>query len=76
MKRTIVALSALLMVSGCISKTEYGECIGVADQPDLSLTYKASVRNIVLGVVFIETIFAPIIVLVSEFKCPIGRVHP
>ncbi len=74
MKALAVAyLAALLAASGCVSETKYGACVGVSDDRDPSLTYKASTRNIVVGVIFVETIFVPLIVLLDEFACPIGR---
>lgn len=67
------ALLALLAFSACTSKTEYGPCVGVLDEPDPALTYKADAGNIVLAIIFSETIIVPAIVIASELKCPVGQ---
>jgi hypothetical protein len=74
MRRMIltVALAAML-VSGCRSRTQYGDCIGVADDPDPKLVYRMSTRNVVLACLFVETIFVPVLVVAQSFKCPVGR---
>lgn len=75
MKKTLIALALLgtLLVSGCESSTAYGPCIGVSkDDANPKLVYKLSTMNVVLGAVFFQTLFAPIIVLVSETYCPVG----
>jgi len=75
MKRfAIIAL--FLTLTGCASKTAYGPCIGAFDDKDPSKVYKLSVRNTVLAVLFIETIFVPVIVVVNEALCPVGEKKP
>jgi hypothetical protein len=69
----VACIALLFCVSGCTSKTEYGSCIGVADDKDPKLVYKVSVKNAVLGIIFMETIIVPIYVLVDETYCPVGR---
>lgn len=69
----ILVIVGALLISGCQSSTQYGECVGLEDQQDSHLVYKPSVRNIVLGVAFFETLFAPIIWLACDFDCPVGR---
>lgn len=75
MKRAIF-VAALAVLAGCEGRRTLPdgksyECIGVGDIEDAHLEYKPSARNIVLGVVFVETIFAPIIWLASDFYCPV-----
>ena len=78
MKKAIVAmlLALALFTTGCRSHTEYGECIGVGDEPEPELVYRVDVRNAVLGILFFETIVVPVIWLADEFKCPIARKTP
>lgn len=65
----LVALLAL--GTGCQSRTDVGECVGINDADrNPALHYRVSTRNVVLGIVFVETVFAPIVVLVSELYCP------
>ncbi len=75
MKKFAAALlaSLALCVSGCTSKTDFGPCIGAFDDKDPSLIYKANGWNIAMGVVFVELIVPPIIVIVDETLCPIGH---
>jgi hypothetical protein len=70
-----IVLAALLSAS-CKSDTEYGECVGMLEERDPRLTYEPSVHNIVLAVVFVETIFVPVLVVLEEHSCPTGRKQP
>ena len=65
---------ALLTASlgGCTSETEFGPCVGVGDTPNPKLLYRHSSKNIILGIIFVETIFVPAVVLMDEISCPIG----
>jgi hypothetical protein len=70
------ALAALLLVAtlaACTSSTEYGKCIGIADDKDPKLHYKLSVWNAFLGFIFVETIIVPVWVLADETFCPVGK---
>ncbi len=72
MKSAIVALFLLCLV-GCESETAHGQCVGVSDDKDPNLTYKVSVRNAVLSVIFVELVFPPIVMLVNETYCPVSK---
>lgn len=72
MKRLLAALLLIATTASCVSRTEYGECIGVFDEGDSKLRYKPSGWNIAMGIIFIETIFVPIIVIFDQTKCPVG----
>lgn len=67
----LLVMSSLLM-TGCTNRTHYGECIGINDPQVPGVTYKVSTRNVILGIVFIETIVVPVIVVLDDFKCPIA----
>jgi len=73
-KRYLLALS-LLVAAGCETQTKYGECYGPANEEDKSdaLTYRTSTWNVVIGVIFFETVFAPIEALGWNLKCPTGH---
>jgi hypothetical protein len=73
MKRIAALVLVLCMLSACTTQTEYGKCIGVTDKGKPGLVYKASAWNIFLGIIFIETIIVPIIVLLDEFQCPVEK---
>jgi hypothetical protein len=75
MRRVILAVMLVLVtLTGCTSETEYGDCLGVQETKDPTLVYKIPTVNIVVGLLFIETIFVPAVVLLSETHCPIGKV--
>jgi len=68
-----LGLILLANTAGCRSRTDYGECVGINDADRRpTLHYRLSTRNLVLGIIFVETIFAPLIVLLSEMYCPDG----
>jgi hypothetical protein len=73
MTRIAALFLAGLLAAGCTSSTAYGPCVGVTDDRDPALTYKVSTRNVVLGAIFVETLFAPALVLLTEWTCPVGR---
>jgi len=68
-----VAASAIVLLSGCETRTQYGNCIGVNDSQNITLRYKVSPTNVVIGVIFVETIFVPVIIILDEFSCPVGK---
>jgi hypothetical protein len=72
MKSLSVALLLALMLTGCVSRTDYGQCVGLGDKKNPKLHYKVSANNLVVGIVFIELIAPPIIVATDEFYCPVG----
>lgn len=71
MKRLLPLL--LLLATGCVSRTPLGDCIGVMDDKKPDLVYKVSERNVILGVVFVETIVVPLIVALDELSCPVAK---
>lgn len=69
----IVMLCGVLS-AGCTSETQYGRCLGLDDevQKDPKLIYEVDVGNVIVGVVFVQTIVVPIWVALKEFYCPVG----
>jgi hypothetical protein len=70
---TLFILLAALISTACTERTPYGPCIGAFDDKDAKVIYKPSVKNIVIGIIFSETIVVPAVVLLSETVCPIGN---
>ena len=66
-------LLCVLALGGCTSRTPHGECVGILEEREPELSYRASVWNIVLAVVFSETIVVPLVVVLDEHSCPVGR---
>lgn len=69
---TILFIACLSVLSACETRTQYGECIGIDGDKDPNLHYKVSTTNVVWGVVFVETIIVPVVVLLDETDCPVG----
>jgi len=66
----------LTLAAGCTSQTDFGPCIGAFDEKDPALTYKVSGWNIGMGLLFSEFIIPPVVVVVDETFCPVGRKGP
>jgi Slime mold cyclic AMP receptor len=73
MKKLLPILFIAALLAGCTTRTDYGDCVGINDNKDTHLVYKVSVWNAVLGVVFIETIIVPIIVIIDNLYCPVSK---
>jgi hypothetical protein len=68
----LILLSLTVLLSGCQTRTKYGDCVGVSEHQSSKLQYKLSVRNTVVGIIFVETVFVPVVVLVNKTYCPVG----
>jgi hypothetical protein len=71
--KTVADLLFIILLCGCTTKTEYGSCIGIADEKDPHLVYKVSAWNVFLGILFVESIVPPIIVLSDATMCPVAK---
>ena len=74
MKKFFIAALIVLTLAGCTSETQFGPCIGAFDDKNPELTYKPSVWNVFLAILFSETIIVPVIVVIDETLCPNGYV--
>jgi hypothetical protein len=72
MKKSIAVLALMALLAGCENSTKYGDCIGIGDEEQHNLHYRVSGLNVVMGVIFSETIVVPAVVLFSDLKCPTG----
>lgn len=73
MKKLLLTLVLLMCLTGCASSTQYGECVGINDEKQPNLIYKYSVRNIVISAIFIETLFVPLVTVLTQLECPVGE---
>lgn len=71
--KKMTALILMLVISGCTSRTQFGECIGLGEDKKPDLQYKLSAWNLAMGVIFVELIAPPILVAVNETFCPVGK---
>jgi len=72
MKKLAILFILLVLLSGCTTRTEYGNCIGAFDDKNPSLVYKLSTWNLIIGVFFIGMVVPPIVVVADETLCPVG----
>lgn len=73
LKKIIPLLLATFLFTACTSSTKHGECIGALSTPDPTLRYEYDLGNIILAVIFSETIVVPLIVVFDDLKCPVGE---
>lgn len=74
MKKLITFFLAIAFLSSCTSSTKYGECVGINDAKNPKLIYRYDTTNIVLAIVFWETLFVPLVVVLNELQCPVDKV--
>lgn len=63
----------LLLVTSCVSKNEYGSCVGIQDKKDPNLEYKINWWNVAVSAIFIKAIFPPVILLWKCLECPVAK---
>ncbi len=68
--RKIAAVTLISLLTACTSETEYGECIGINGDKDPTLVYHVSIWNVIVSVVFIETLVVPIVWALGYTHCP------
>ena len=73
MSKLLLSVLIVIFFSGCTSKTEFGDCVGIGDDKDPALVYKLNATNLVLAIVGWELIAPPIIVAVDETFCPVAK---
>lgn len=73
MKKVIAVLCLAAVLSGCTTSTAFGPCVGALDDKDPKLVYKLSVWNTILAVIFVGTVFVPVLVVANDMICPEGR---
>ena len=73
MKKLLVLSAILIGLSSCTSKTEFGPCIGAFEDKNPAKVYKISIWNVAMGIIFIEMLIPPIVVIVDGTLCPVGN---
>jgi hypothetical protein len=69
----VIGTILCLFIMGCTSSTEFGPCVGIGEDRDTSLVYKISAMNLFWGIIGFSLVAPPIIVVVDETFCPVGR---
>lgn len=72
MKKFLSLILIASMLTACTSKTEHGDCVGIAEDKNPALKYEISWWNVGMSILFFELIAPPIIVLVDALSCPVG----
>lgn len=76
MRKFITALTLALTLSatGCTMSNQYGECKGLADENEKNpaLNYEVSTGNVVLAIIFSETLLWPGLTAAFWLYCPTG----
>lgn len=70
MRKAIIL--ATLLLAGCEFHRPAGSCIGLLDKEKPGVEYDASGRNIVVGAIFVGSVWVPAYVILKDYKCPIG----
>jgi hypothetical protein len=73
MKKLLLIVCATAILAGCTTRTDYGDCVGAGEDKNPALTYKLDIWNTFLGILFVETIIVPIVVVANELYCPVGK---
>ena len=68
----VLAATVLAFSLAIRDSTAAGECIGMTDWPDrdTTLTYRVSTRNVIVGLVGIETVVVPAYIILERAMCP------
>ena len=66
-----LVLAASIFFAGCQFRTQAGDCVGVWDKQRPNVEYAVSKRNILVGLVLVETIIVPAHVVLCELWCPV-----
>ena len=72
MRKLMITMMLAFMLVGCSSKTQYGQCVGISGQKQHNLIYKVDTTNLVVSVIFGETLIVPIVYTMDYIWCPVG----
>ncbi len=66
----LLMITLTFSLSGCVYRNSCGECIGLADKEKEGIEYTIRPINLIVGVLFFETVVVPAVVLLCCLKCP------
>jgi len=69
----VFLICLLVLMTGCVERTNFGECVGAFDEKDPKKVYKVSTNNVIVGLIFAELIAPPVLVIFNQFHCPVGN---
>lgn len=73
MKSDILIILLAILATSCHYSNRHGECIGLLDDGDPTLTYKVDTWNAVWTLVGSESIVPPVIWALECVSCPTGK---
>jgi hypothetical protein len=73
MKRLATLGLVLALAAGCTQRNSKGACVGLMDKETKveGQEYEISFWNAFLGVIFVETVIVPIVVVGYMLECPV-----
>lgn len=66
----LIMIILLTTLSACSTRTDLGECIGADDREDKRFLYDVNLKNVIIGILFFQTVLVPINVVGWNLKCP------
>jgi hypothetical protein len=66
----IILITATLL-TGCRSEVNKIPCVGLNGKKQAGVEYEYSTLNIVLGIIFVETVIVPVVVVLDRLECPV-----
>lgn len=69
-------LALILATSACKTETDFGSCIGIGDTGNPEVVYRTSTRNLILAIIFSETIVVPAVIVFTNIRCPEALTNP
>ena len=73
MKKLLLIMLAVSALTGCTTRTDYGECVGVGGSRDPALHYRLDTWNVLWAVIFFETAVVPLVVILDDAYCPVAK---
>lgn len=73
MKKILLIAALAAALTGCTSTTQFGDCIGAGADEDPALRYKVNTWNVIVAILFVETIVVPVVVVLEESYCPVSK---
>jgi len=73
----LVAVALMFASFGCESSANVDgkniSCAGLGRERVAGYKYEPSARNIIVGIVFVEVVAPPVLVVLHEYECPVAK---
>jgi len=71
MNYLIKIILVLTFLAGCRTEVNKVPCVGLNGKKVPGVEYEYSAQNIIAGIIFIELIIPPVIVVLEGLECPV-----